>query len=46
MYADNVELAIRFCLDNLKLDGDVLNIQLFIADHTNRLIDIALKQKA
>ena len=44
MYANSVKLAIRFSLDNLKLDGDVLNIPLFMADHTNILIDIALKQ--
>ena len=46
LFSDNVKLQIRFSLDNLKLDGDVLNIPLFMADHTNRLIDIALKQKA
>lgn len=44
LFGDKVKLRIRFSLDNLKLDGDVLNIPLFMADHTNRLIELALKQ--
>ena len=35
----------RFSLDNLKLDGDVLNIPLFMADQADRLIGVALKQQ-
>lgn len=42
LFADQVKLRIRFSLDNLKLDGDVLNIPLFMADHTDRLIGMAL----
>lgn len=42
LFADQVKLRIRFSLDNLKLDGDVLNIPLFMADHTDRLIGLAL----
>lgn len=42
LFADQVKLRIRFSLDNLKLDGDVLNIPLFMADHTHRLIGMAL----
>ena len=38
-------LRVRFSLDNLKLDHDVLNIPLFMADHTERLIGLALEQK-
>lgn len=44
LFGDKVKLRIRFSLDNLKLDGDVLNIPLFMADQTNRLIGIALKR--
>lgn len=44
LFGDRVPLRIRFSLDNLKLDGDVLNIPLFMADHTNRLIGMALAQ--
>lgn len=39
-----VKLRVRFSLDNLKLDGDVLNIPLFMADQTDRLIGLALEQ--
>lgn len=44
-FADRVKLRIRFSLDNLKLDGDVLNIPLFMADYADKLIGMALKQK-
>ena len=43
LFSDKVKLRIRFSLDNLKLDGDVLNIPLFMADQTDRLIGIALE---
>ena len=36
---------IRFSLDNLKLDDDVLNIPLFMADQAERLIGLALEQR-
>lgn len=45
LFADQVKLRIRFSLDNLKLDGDVLNIPLFMADHTDRLIGMALSNQ-
>lgn len=45
LFPDEVKLRIRFSLHNLKLDGDVLNIPLFMADHTDRLIGIAVKNK-
>ncbi len=32
LFPDQVKLRIRFSLDNLKLEDDVLNIPLFIAD--------------
>ncbi|WP_283650612.1 hypothetical protein [Dubosiella newyorkensis] len=40
-----MKLRIRFSLDNLKLDGDLLNIPLFLADQTDQLINLALKDK-
>ena len=42
LFPDKVKLRVRFSLDNLKLDGDMLNIPLFMADQANRLIGIAL----
>ena len=44
LFPDKVKLRIRFSLDNLKLDDDVLNIPLFMADQTDRLIGLALEQ--
>lgn len=41
-YGDMVKLRVRFSLDNLKLDGDLLNIPLFMADQADRLIGIAM----
>lgn len=38
LFPNKVKLRVMFSLDNLKLDEDVLNIPLFIADHTDRLI--------
>ena len=46
LFPDKVKLRIRFSLDNLKLDDDMLNIPLFMADQADRLIGLALKQKA
>lgn len=37
-YGDMVKLRVLFSLDNLKLDGDLLNIPLFMADQADRLI--------
>ena len=42
LFADDIKLRLRFSLENLKLDGDVLNIPLFMADETDRLIGKAL----
>lgn len=44
-YNDRVKLRIRFSLNNLRLDGDLLNIPLFMADYTDKLIGIALKEQ-
>lgn len=45
LFPDQVKLRIRFSLDNLKLDGDVLNIPLFMADQADRLIGLALNRQ-
>lgn len=45
LFPDKVKLRVRFSLDNLKLDDDVLNIPLFMSDETDRLIGIALNQR-
>ena len=45
LFRDKVKLRVRFSLDNLKLDDDVLNIPLFMADQADRLIGLALEQK-
>ena len=45
LFPDTVKLRIRFSLDNLKLDDDVLNIPLFMADQADRLIGLALEKR-
>ena len=45
LFPDQVKLRVRFSLDNLKLDDDMLNIPLFMADQTDRLIGLALEQR-
>ena len=45
LFPDQVKLRVRFSLDNLKLDDDVLNIPLFMADQADRLIGLALEKK-
>ena len=42
LFPNQVKLRIRFSLDNLKLDNDLLNIPLFMADKTDKLIGLAL----
>ena len=43
-YLDQMKLRVRFSLDNLKLDDDVLNILLFMAEQADRLIGFALEK--
>ena len=45
LFPNQVKLRIRFSLDNLKLDDDMLNIPLFMADQTDRLIGLALERR-
>ncbi|HJJ26625.1 MAG TPA: DUF4143 domain-containing protein, partial [Methanocorpusculum sp.] len=40
-YAADTPLRVRFSLANLKLDDDVLNIPLFMADYFIQLVQIA-----
>lgn len=42
LFGDKMKLRVRFSLENLRLDDDLLNIPLFMADHAGRLIEIAL----
>lgn len=46
LFPDKVKLRIRYSLDNLNLDDDVLNIPLFMAGQTDHLIELALKEKS
>lgn len=43
-YQDKVKLRVRFSLQNLGMDDDMLNIPLFLADYADRLIEIAMKK--
>lgn len=45
LFTDMIKLRVRFSLDNLKLDDDVLNIPLFMIDQTDRLIGMALERR-
>ncbi|MDX9871681.1 MAG: ATP-binding protein [Clostridia bacterium] len=40
-YEDKVKLRVRFSLNNLRLDDDLLNIPLFMADHADKIIGMA-----
>lgn len=42
IYGDKVKLRIRFSLNNLRMDDDLLNIPLFMADYADKLIGLAL----
>lgn len=44
LFGDKVKLRVRFSLENLKLDDDLLNIPLFMADFADRLIGLALHE--
>jgi Archaeal ATPase. len=45
-FSEQTKLRIRFSLSNLRLDGDLLNIPLFLAEHTDKLISLALEKRA
>lgn len=42
-YGDKIKLRVRFSMQNLRLDNDILNIPLFMSDHAERLIGMALE---
>jgi predicted AAA+ superfamily ATPase len=43
-FVDRTKLRLRFSMNNLRLDGGTLNIPLFLADYTDKLIGIALSK--
>jgi hypothetical protein len=45
LYADDVGLRLRFSLNTLRLDNDLLNIPMFMADYVDRLIVLAEKKQ-
>ena len=36
------EMAVRFSMNNLKLDGRILNIPLYLAEYAEKLVDLAI----
>lgn len=44
LFGDKIKIRVRFSLENLKLDNDVLNIPLFMDDRADALIGLALKK--
>jgi predicted AAA+ superfamily ATPase len=40
---EKIKLRVRFSMQNLKLDNDLLNIPLYLADQADRLIGLALE---
>ncbi len=44
-YPKETKLRIRYSMNNLRLDDDLLNIPLFLADHTEKLIQLALERR-
>ncbi len=44
LHGEEFPLRLRYSLQNLKLDGDVLNIPLFMADWSEQLINLALER--
>ena len=43
-FPDKVKLRVRISLDNQKLDGDVLNTPLLMANQADRLMGLALNR--
>lgn len=42
-FSEQTKIRVRFSMNNLRMDDGVLNIPLFMADHTVKLIDLALR---
>lgn len=45
LFPEKVKLRVGFSLNNLKLDNGLLNIPLFMANQTDKLIELALKKQ-
>lgn len=45
LFPDRIGLRVRLSLGNLRLDDDLLNIPLFLADRTKELIDLAYRAR-
>ena len=43
IYPDNAKIRIRFSMRNLRLDGNIINVPLFMADYADKLIALGLK---
>lgn len=43
-YPEATRICVRFSLQNIRKDADILNIPLFLADQTDKLVSLALKQ--
>ena len=43
LYAKQTKIRIRYSLNNLKLDNDLLNIPLYMVDQTDHLLSLALE---
>jgi uncharacterized protein len=41
-YRETTKIKLRFSLRNLSLDGDILNLPLFLIDHLDRLLGLAM----
>lgn len=44
-FGEKVKLRIRYSMNNLRLDEELLNIPLFLADQTDHLIGLALEKR-
>lgn len=44
LFPDRIRFSVRFSTENLKLEGNVLTVPLFLADRTERLIGLGLEQ--
>lgn len=44
-YSEHTKLRLRFSMKNLKIDGNLLNMPLFLIDYMDKFINIGLKTK-
>lgn len=44
LFGEKTSLRVRFSMKNLELNGDLLNLPIFMADHTERLMNLALSK--